>query len=509
MPNAVIYARISQDRAGAGLGVERQVRDCQALAARLGWTVVETFEDNDVSAYSGKPRPAYLAMLEKLRNGAVDGVLCWHTDRLHRSPAELEEYIDVADKQQVTTHSVQAGEIDLSTPSGRAIARTLGAWARFEVEHKAQRAKAKRAQAAAAGQWQGGPRPFGWRIEKNDRGQQPSHQPTIVSEEAELVQWAHEAILEGKSISQIVRRFEESGVTTIKGSRWRHSSIRSILQRTRNCGLESLNGEITGQSDFPAIVSEATWRAVQRKLSDPSRRTIDTNRTKYLLSGVAQCHCGEYMVATRSGRARKDGRRGPTYTCASIRYSSTRRRDIVHINRTVDALDAYVESFMPFVISQPWGSFRLYSPVELTDVIGIEAELDDLRARRTEAAEMYVAGEIDRAQLALMNLALSEKIDIAEKQLGDAAEKGSALPDLAPNQAQEFWDSLDLLEKRAVIRQSVTITLLPTGGRAFSRMNIGEQADYVAIEGRPASETGGVRTAYFRPTSSPEWNEDE
>ncbi|MHB1491318.1 MAG: recombinase family protein, partial [Cellulomonas sp.] len=60
---AVIYARISQDREGAGLGVERQRQDCQALADKLGWTVAETYIDDDASAYSGKPRPAYRRML--------------------------------------------------------------------------------------------------------------------------------------------------------------------------------------------------------------------------------------------------------------------------------------------------------------------------------------------------------------------------------------------------------------------------------------------------------------
>jgi DNA invertase Pin-like site-specific DNA recombinase len=57
MIRAAIYCRISQDRAGAGLGVTRQ-EDCGAPCERRGWVVVEVYADNDVSAYSGKPRPA-------------------------------------------------------------------------------------------------------------------------------------------------------------------------------------------------------------------------------------------------------------------------------------------------------------------------------------------------------------------------------------------------------------------------------------------------------------------
>ncbi len=69
----MIYCRISNDETGAGLGVERQEQDCRELAARLGWTVVETFADNDLLAYSGKPRPRYRAMLDGIRAGRVRG----------------------------------------------------------------------------------------------------------------------------------------------------------------------------------------------------------------------------------------------------------------------------------------------------------------------------------------------------------------------------------------------------------------------------------------------------
>lgn len=47
------YCRISDDKAGQGLGVADQTKDCAALAARLRWTITETFVDNDISASKG------------------------------------------------------------------------------------------------------------------------------------------------------------------------------------------------------------------------------------------------------------------------------------------------------------------------------------------------------------------------------------------------------------------------------------------------------------------------
>jgi len=69
------------------------------------------FCDNDVSAYTGKARPQYLKMLELLHSGGTDVVLVWHTDRLHRSNIELEDYINVVEIDGVTVIPEEAAAI--------------------------------------------------------------------------------------------------------------------------------------------------------------------------------------------------------------------------------------------------------------------------------------------------------------------------------------------------------------------------------------------------------------
>ena len=95
MVRAAIYARISSDRDGDHLGVNRQVEDCERLIARKGWEVAERYVDDDVSAYSGKVRPAYRRMLDDVGGGFLDAVVVWDADRLHRQPKELEEFFEV------------------------------------------------------------------------------------------------------------------------------------------------------------------------------------------------------------------------------------------------------------------------------------------------------------------------------------------------------------------------------------------------------------------------------
>ena len=120
MRRAAIYTRISLDETGEGLGVQRQLEDCLALADRIGWEVVAHYDDNDRSAYNHrKPRPGYQALLEAMRAGEFEALLCWHTDRLYRRMGDLETLIEIADEKAVQIRTVEGGDLDLSTSAGR------------------------------------------------------------------------------------------------------------------------------------------------------------------------------------------------------------------------------------------------------------------------------------------------------------------------------------------------------------------------------------------------------
>ncbi|HEY4569857.1 MAG TPA: recombinase family protein [Kribbella sp.] len=95
---AALYLRQSLDRDGHGFAVARQRQDCKRLADRRGWRVAEEFVDNDVSASSGRVRPAYARMLGAIEAGKIDAVVVWAADRLHRRPVELEHFIDLVSR---------------------------------------------------------------------------------------------------------------------------------------------------------------------------------------------------------------------------------------------------------------------------------------------------------------------------------------------------------------------------------------------------------------------------
>ena len=69
-------------------------------------------------------------------------MVAWHPDRLHRSPRELEAFIQLLERTRCTVETVQAGHWDLSTPTGRMTARQIGEVGRYESEHRADRVRA-------------------------------------------------------------------------------------------------------------------------------------------------------------------------------------------------------------------------------------------------------------------------------------------------------------------------------------------------------------------------------
>lgn len=450
---AAIYARISEDRTGAGLGVARQREDCEALAKRLGWEVVETFEDNDTSAFTGRPRAGYLAMLDAIKAGRVDAVLAWHEDRLHRSPRELEDYIDACSPRGVPTQFAQAGELDLTTASGRMTARIRGAVARQESEHKSERVKRAQLQAAKAGKWLGGAPPFGWNLAADGSA-------TLNRREANIVREAAKAILAGASMGSIVADLNARGITTSTGGRWNYTSLRQVLSRPRNAGLSTLNGEVVGRSTWPAIFSEETHRAIVALLADPGRRRSTSNKAKHLLAGIAVCGaegCGGPLRSATAARNRAKGTTRTVYRCAVGGGG--------HVARNAADLDAHVRGVVLGLLARPDFRETLADTSKAPDTEALRLEAVTIRASMAEAADLFADGKITGAQLARATEKLQARLDDAEAAMARAARGTSLAPFMTGRDPETVWKALPMDRKRAVVRELMTVTVLPSGKR--------------------------------------------
>ncbi len=252
MQTAVIYVRQSRDRTGDEAAVQRQQAECEALCAERRWAVVEVYEDNDRSASSGK-RPDYQRLLRDIPSARFSAIVAWHPDRLHRRPRELEDFIDLIEEHRVKVETVQAGHWDLSTASGRMVARTLGAVARYEVEHKSDRQRAGNRQRAVEGTPHAGPTPFGYRreVQRNNAGRVLG--ATLVPEprEAEAVREAYKLLLAGGTLRGIASEWNARALTTSAGQPWTGWSVRRRFKSAVYAGITVYEGEKLGAGNWP------------------------------------------------------------------------------------------------------------------------------------------------------------------------------------------------------------------------------------------------------------------
>ncbi len=417
---AAIYARISRDTK-EGQGVDRQEADCRALAKKLGWEVAAVYIDNDVSAYSGRIRPEYRAMLDAIRGGEIDAVLAWHTDRLHRRLVDLEEFVNVVEAHKTRVATCTAGEnIDLSTASGRMVARTLGNMAQFEIDHARERMQRAKKQMAAHGKYRGGPRPYGYKkggLEIEER-------------EAQVIRESIKHILAGRSLAAVARELNARGEKTSSGRPWTYAGLKDVLIRPRNAGLLAhgdpsrpeggglrLKFEIVGPAEWPAIITEDEWRSIYALLSDQSRRRLHSNETKWLGSGIYICGiCGGRLRPAPYGGTAKSGGRTRKYL-----YRCT---ESAHLTIACEKTDDYVREVVANLVRDP----RVVSAMNPGDPDLTEARerRTALSARLTSFENDYALGRITGAQLQKATQTVTEELTEVDNRLAKALRRSTS-----------------------------------------------------------------------------------
>jgi len=434
-----VYVRISSDPDGTRLGVERQIADCEARAASLGWRVHDVYVDNDVSAWSGRTRPEYERLCEDIKAGTVNALVVWHADRLHRHPRELEEFITLIEAAgDFELSTVTAGDLDLGDSTGRAVARILGAVARKESDDKSARIRRKHLELATKGQVSGGgTRPYGY---TQDRRQ-------VVAQEAGYLREAARRVLAGESLRSVCADFNERGINTSAGGPWSIETLRRILAGARISGRRDHHGEIVAKAVWPRIITPADsdrLRALLRRTagSGPSGRSP----RRYLLTGgLLRCGlCDTPLVSRpRPGGVRR-------YVCASGPGFGGCGR----IAATAEPLEDFVAQAVLYRLDTPQLARALRDARKANlEHDQLAAQVTDDQAMLEQLATDYAAKTITHPEWLAARNPIQARIDATKRRLSRISPT-HRIDDYAGHSTalRDAWADLPLTRQTAIIR---------------------------------------------------------
>jgi site-specific DNA recombinase len=460
MEPVAIYTRLSSNRrSGPGVAIGRQESDCRELAERRRYKVVQVFPEDDTSAYSGKPRPQYRKLLELMKTGTVRVVLAYHTDRLHRSPIELEAFIAICEAHDVRVETVLAGPIDLSTPTGRMGARVYSAVAKFETEHMIERITSQKREAAKAGKFAGGGRPYGY--EKDGL--------TIREAEAEVIRESARRIIAGESQMSIVRWLNETGRLTGTGKRWMIGNFQRTMVKKRYIGVREHVPEHGGPTQeypaqWPPILTVADHELILARFKESAQpwNHGPIEGRSYLLSGIAFCGaCGSAMY----GQARKIGdKKVRRYRCRPYDNHGV-KVGCGGVFRDANALEAFVSEAVLTRFDSPQVAAALAQRDHQDEAKSLADELLRLRIRRKDiAVKLALATGGEEQDLSVMLETVRDAIEQTQTKLNSLQANKAAILPRGP--LREAWDMGNLYWKRDIIRLIVSRILVhPANGR--------------------------------------------
>lgn len=448
---AAIYTRISDDREGRELGVQRQRDDCTALAKRLGMKVHHIYEDNDIGAStrSRKPRPNYQALLTAARSGAFMTVIAYTSSRLTRRPREHEDLIELAEQHGIKFQYVASPSFDLNTSAGRRVARILAANDAGEAEDIAERVSRAARQRAERGEFHGGYAPFGY--QKSDRA-------TPIEPHPEHAQWVREAVrrlLAGESLYGICTDWNAKGRRTGRKRRkdrkedattWYPRTLKRVVTAAAIAGFREYDGELH-EAQWEAIVDRQDWERLRTTLTNPDRKLRDWthgNARKYELSGLVYCAtCKHVMVSMTASRLR-----GPSFICNRLSTGGCGQMRIA-----MRHLERYMEEQVFAVVDTPELRAALAARGhEATD------QEKELRATivRDEAAlhrltEDYDDGDIPRPEYRRRRARITERLDAAQRTLAQVTRARVAVTLPSGDELRAQWPNRDNAWKRTIL----------------------------------------------------------
>jgi DNA invertase Pin-like site-specific DNA recombinase len=456
---AALYGRASRDPKKKGRSVASQIRVLQEMCAKHGWEVVGIF-DKDVnrsaSRHRKREREDFEALIDTIESGKVRIVVAFEASRYYR---DIEVYIRIrnACARNGVLFCYNGTVYDLSKRDDRRATAQDALQAEDEAEGIQVRNMRTHNELAETGAPVGRcPEGYLRRYDTEtgdliDQVEHPKQGPNV----REMFR----RFDGGEGMLAILRDFEKRELVSHFGKPYTLDHITHILRNRTYTGRRIRHGQDIGKGQWPALVDEAVFNRVQKRLRDRDKRKSRDAGVKWLLTGIGECgNCMEsWSPKDEPVTLKVQPNRGlPTYTCLAC----------FGVAMEAKKFEAYVEQGLVRWLGSPAAAAAFRSDTAVEERAAEARTLrDNLRAQLREAREAASTfDEQGRPKLSVMSLAdmearLVPQIERAQRESETAGVPPALRGLIGADDVDERWNDLQLSQRRDVLRTVVNVRL--------------------------------------------------
>ncbi|MHB7919877.1 MULTISPECIES: cassette chromosome recombinase CcrB [Staphylococcus] len=328
------YIRVSTERQVEGYSIEGQITQIEQYCRFNGYELVDIYADRGISGKSMN-RPELQRMLNDAKNGKLDCVMVYKTNRLARNTSDLLTIVEELHRQNVEFFSLSE-RMEVKNSTGKLMLQILASFSEFERNTILENIYTGQRQRALEGYYQGN-LPLGYNnIPDNKK------ELMINQHEANIVKYIFESYAKGHGYRKIANALNHKGYVTKKGNPFSISAVTYILSNPFYIGKiqfakykdwndkrrKGLNDKpVIAEGKHTPIISQSLWDKVQARKKQVSEKPQVHGKGTNILTGLISCpQCSAPMAASNTTNTLKDGtkKRIRYYSCSNFRNKGSK-----------------------------------------------------------------------------------------------------------------------------------------------------------------------------------------
>lgn len=328
------YIRVSTEKQVMGYSIEGQITQIEQYCQFNGYELVDIYADRGISGKSMN-RPELHRMLNDAKNGKLDCVMVYKTNRLARNTSDLLTIVEELHRQNVEFFSLSE-RMEVKNSTGKLMLQILAIFSEFERNTILENIYTGQRQRALEGYYQGN-LPLGYNnIPDNKK------ELMINQHEANIVKYIFESYAKGHGYRKIANALNHKGYVTKKGNPFSISAVTYILSNPFYIGKiqfakykdwndkrrKGLNDKpVIAEGKHTPIISQSLWDKVQARKKQVSKKPQVHGKGTNLLTGIIACpQCSASMSASITVNTLKDGtkKRIRYYSCSNFRNKGSK-----------------------------------------------------------------------------------------------------------------------------------------------------------------------------------------